>query len=599
MTRGRDIVYHYLRDLGVRYVFGVVGVNEIPLIDGTSVAANDVTYVPCLHENIAVGAAMGYARVSGVPGVVVLHVTPGAAHGIGNLFNAYRSRIPLVVLCSQQHSELILQEPILSSDLVQLARQYTKWSYEVRSADELPIVLQRAFKEALTPPTRPVFVSVPWDFTLADVNDGPPRVTQIGRHFTGDREAVRSAAERLATARNPVIVAGDGVGAGGAWQELERLAKMLGAPVWSEFLSSYMNFPNNSYRWQGELPGSQEMMQTAFAGHDVAFLCGYNSQAPLLVYKYAHGPLIPADVSQIYLHDDVWEIGKNAYGEVAIFGDVKATLPLLCDDIAAHPAHDKAQAAARDDQLRHLGDQRQRDFASYAEAVRNRPGSETIMGENVAISLAALQRRMSAPLLLANEAVSDMPWFQAFPLYNDPVSYFNSQGGALGYSMAASLGLKLAVGRTRTVVNVVGDGSALFYPHVWWTARKFDLPILSVITNNQAYKTLELAFEQVKQLYDFTPSGDTWYLRLHEPPISFTGLAASFGIGGTTVTRLDELDDRLHEGLKAVEGGQPFVIDVHTDPSLEASQPPPRLDTLMASNDTAGDRAAHRARFLP
>src|SRR5690349_13499420 len=109
MKLGRDVVYDYLRDLGVRYMFGVPGVNEIPLIDGTSVAENDVTYVPCLHENIAVGAAMGYARASGKPGVVVLHVTPGAAHGIGNLFNAYRSRIPLVVLCSQQHSELILQ----------------------------------------------------------------------------------------------------------------------------------------------------------------------------------------------------------------------------------------------------------------------------------------------------------------------------------------------------------------------------------------------------------------------------------------------------------------------------------------------------------
>jgi benzoylformate decarboxylase len=231
--------------------------------------------------------------------------------------------------------------------------------------------------------------------------------------------------------------------------------------------------------------------------------------------------------------------------------------------------------------------------------VRNRPGSESIMGENVAIALAALQRRMSAPLLLANEAVSDMPWFQAFPLYSDPVSYFNSQGGALGYSMAASLGLKLAVGGSRTVVNVVGDGSALFYPHTWWTARKFDLPILHLITNNQAYKTLQLAFEQVKQLYDFTPSGDQWYLRLHEPPISFAGLAASFGVAGTTVTRLDELEDQLHEGLKATESGQPFVIDVHTDPTLDAGAPPPRLDTLLASKDTAADRAAHRSRVLP
>src|ERR1700733_10466287 len=113
MKLGRDVVYDYLKDLGVRHLFGVPGTNEIPLIDGTNVASNEVTYIPCLHENIAVGAAMGYARMTGLPGVVQLHVTPGAAHGVGNLFNAYKSHIPLVILCAQQHSELLVQEPLL------------------------------------------------------------------------------------------------------------------------------------------------------------------------------------------------------------------------------------------------------------------------------------------------------------------------------------------------------------------------------------------------------------------------------------------------------------------------------------------------------
>lgn len=102
---GRDFMTTICWDLGVRYMIGVTGVNE----------TNDVTYVTCPHENIAAGAAIGYARASGRPRVVVLHVTPGAAHGI--LFKAYSSRIPVVMFCSQQHSDLILQEPVLTSGL--------------------------------------------------------------------------------------------------------------------------------------------------------------------------------------------------------------------------------------------------------------------------------------------------------------------------------------------------------------------------------------------------------------------------------------------------------------------------------------------------
>lgn len=203
---GRDVIYQYLNDLEVGYLFGVPGTNEIPIIDGASALGSPVRYIPCLHENIAVGAAMGYARSTGKPGVVELHVTPGAAHGIGNLFNAYQAGAPVVVLCAQQHSQLLLQEPLLASDLVRTAGQYTKWAHEVRFADELPMALQRAFKEALTPPTKPVFLSIPWDFTIAEIQneDGiPPRVTQVGRNVLGDPDEVAKAAGILAAARRP------------------------------------------------------------------------------------------------------------------------------------------------------------------------------------------------------------------------------------------------------------------------------------------------------------------------------------------------------------------------------------------------------------
>lgn len=586
---GRDVLYDYLRDLGVRYLFGVPGTNEIPLIDGTEDPANDVAYVPCLHENIALGAAMGYARATGQPGVVELHVTPGAAHGIGNLFNAYKSHIPVVVICAQQHNALVFQEPLLASDLVQVARQYTKWAYEVRLADELPAVLQRAFKEALAPPTRPVFLSVPWEFTLAPVNDAPPRVTRVGHRFTADRTAVTEAAQRLAEARSPVIVVGDGVGQSDAWEEISRLAALLGAPVYSEYLSSYQNFPNHDPRWQGELPTTQEAMQDAFDGHDVAFLCGYNAQAQVLVFRYELGPLIPRSVRQIYLHNDEWEIGKNDYGEVALLGDIKATLPELLQEIEGHPGRDVAAVGSLEARIDELGQQREAQVAARLRQHRTRPDSTPLTGEDVADALADLQGELPAPLVLANEAVSDAKWFQTYPQYAAPGDYFCAEGGSLGYSMPASLGLKLGHGSSRAVINVVGDGSALFYPHTWWTTRKLNLPILYVVTNNREYKTLLQGLELVESIYHWEPSGDPWYLRLQDPPTSFVELAAAFGVRGAAASNIGELRDALRKGIKALHVGEPFVVEALTSPALD-TEPAPRLDTLMASKENLNER---------
>ena len=335
----RDYLFDVLRDLGTHHIFGVPGTNEIPLIDGTSYPDNQVEYVECLHENIAIGAAMGSARMTGKPGVLVVHVTPGIGHSIGNLFNAWRSRVPLVILCCQQQNELVTQEPLLASNLVDLARQYTKWAHEVRTPEEIPLVLQRAFKETMAPPNGPVFIAIPWEFTMRRIgeHDRIRGITQISPHFTGDPSAIAQAASLLAQAKNPIIVGGDAAGYANAWPELQRLAELIGAPVLLQTFSSLGNFPNDDYHWQGELPGTQAGMRSVFRDHDVAFLCGFGAQAQIAVFKYSDGPLIPSSVRQIYLTNNTWDIGKNYYGESAILGDIKATLPLINDLVRKNP----------------------------------------------------------------------------------------------------------------------------------------------------------------------------------------------------------------------------------------------------------------------
>ncbi|WP_437652601.1 thiamine pyrophosphate-binding protein [Sorangium sp. So ce1182] len=624
----RDYIFDIMRLLGIEYMFGVPGTNEIPIIDGCDTEENKgkVTYVECLHENIALGAAMGYARMTGKPGVVEVHVTPGIGHCLGNLSNAWKSRTPLVILCGQQQNELVTQEPLLASNVVQIASQFTKWSHEVRSREEMALVLQRAFKEAMAPPAGPVFVSIPWDFLIHEIGpeDRIAGVTRVGHRFTGDRGVVRKAAELLSRATNPVIIAGDGVGYAGAWRELKRLAQLLGAPVYLEGFSSLASFPNSDYHWQGELLMDQQEVQRRLKPHDVAFLCGFGAQAQVTVFNYSSGPLIPESVRQVYLHNNAWEIGKNHYGDAAILGDIKATLPLLNRLVALrHPAG----AAERNATLKASAEKRSERWRTYLKNAQNAP---EIQGALVAACLGELitEMRLEERFVYVHEAVSDAAAFQMLlPLREpaQPTSYYCTQGGSLGWSMPASLGIGLALNAKeklpRTlVVNAVGDGSSLFYPQVWWTEAHRGIAVLHIIVNNQEYRTLQVGLTQVTASYGTAP-GYGWnpvtsspeYLTLRRPELKFADVAKAFGVpDGRVVTRPDEVKDALRQGIEHVlQKGKSFVIDMRVAhvpaplPSAASLRATPGHTPAPPSNDayyeenhmSPEERAAPRRRI--
>jgi benzoylformate decarboxylase len=439
----RDYVFDALRDLGIPYIFGVPGTNEIPIIDGCDIPSNQVTYIQCLHENIAMGAAMGYARMTGKAGVVVVHVTPGTGHSIGNLSNAWKSRVPLVILCGQQHNQLVTQEPLLASDVVEMARQFTKWAHEARAWQEVPLVLQRAFKEALAPPTGPVFVSLTWDFAVHEVEPGydePLKVTRIPPRFLADPEGIREGAELLSSAMNPVIIVGDAVGYAQARNEVTQLAELLGAPVYLEGQSSMANFPNTDYHWQGELPGTQLAIQEHLKLHDVAFMCGFGSQAQITVFKYSDGPLIPHKLKQVYMTNNTWDIGKNDYGEVGILGDVKATLPSLNRLLGPRPS---PEAVKRNSSLQDLAKKRASEWNDYLEQSNLISPIRAVVVAD-ALRQVIVDRGLERRYVYVHEAVSDSGPFQLYLPFVEPTSYYSVEGGSLGWSMPGSLGIKLA-----------------------------------------------------------------------------------------------------------------------------------------------------------
>ena len=159
---GKEALARMLMAEGVEYVFGNPGTSVTPLMDVLQ-DFPDLKYITALQEASAVGIADGYARSSGKPAIANVHIAGGLANAISMLYNSFRGGTPLVLTAGNSDTRMFLADPVLSGDLVGMTRQYSKWSHEIIHGADVPVAVRRAFKEATTPPTGPVFVSFPWD----------------------------------------------------------------------------------------------------------------------------------------------------------------------------------------------------------------------------------------------------------------------------------------------------------------------------------------------------------------------------------------------------------------------------------------------------
>src|SRR5579863_3789542 len=163
---GRQALLSILRDEGVDHLFGNPGTTELPLMD-MLVNYPEIRYVMGMQEAVAMAMADGFARASGRLTVLNVHVAPGLGNAIGAIYNAKFFGSPVLVTAGQQEHGLSLTEPMLYDDLVKMAAPVTKWATEVARVQDLPRTIRRAAKVALTPPTGPVFVSLPRDVLMA------------------------------------------------------------------------------------------------------------------------------------------------------------------------------------------------------------------------------------------------------------------------------------------------------------------------------------------------------------------------------------------------------------------------------------------------
>ncbi|TYB40043.1 thiamine pyrophosphate-binding protein [Actinomadura chibensis] len=513
------------RDEGATRIFGNPGTTELPLMDAL-VEAPDLEYVLGLQECSVVAMADGYARATGRTSLVSLHVAAGVANGLIGMLNALRSRTPMVIVAGQQDRRHLMQDPMLSGDLVGLAAAATKQAIEVQHAYDLPIVLRRAFALAARPPAGPVLVSVPMDLLDEATDVSVPARSPV----TGPGPAdVTAAAELLAAAERPVIIAGDAVGRTGAVADLVAVAERLGAAVHHQPMNDGIDFPTGHPLYAGMLVPRNAAIRETLGRYDAALIVGCHA---FMAHHYTPGPAVPDGLPIVQLDEDPAEIGRNFAVREGLTGDLPGTLRALADRLDGR-VPDARERAAR--------------LAERHAALRDEPESAA----RAAYGPAPMDPRAAAHAVAAGlpddaivveEAITAGLKLRAVLRQDRPGSYVHTVGGGLGWGIGAAVGTRLGSG-DRPVVAVLGDGCAMFGLQGLWSASRYGTPVAFVVMNNGEYRTLKDTLDEGGGAS--AKHGQYVGMDLAPPALDWQSAARLFGIRSVRAGSADELRDAV------------------------------------------------------
>ena len=322
---GREAFLALLESEGVTHLFGNPGTTELPIMAALP-ERPAITYVMALQEALVVAMADGYSRASGSLSACNVHVAPGLGNAMGSLYNAQWMGSPVIVTAGQQEQGHGLTEPMLYAPLVPIAQPLVKWAVEVTRLRDLPRIVHRAAKVATTPPTGPVFISLPGDVLNEQEAlelGTPTRVDTAGRPSDA---ALDRLADRLLAARRPLIVAGHEIATSGALGEAAAVAELIGAPVYQQTVCDGAHFLSEHPAFMGALTRDQREVRDTLSTCDLMFCIG-SDVLRMSVYSDVDPMPDGLAVVQIGLRDR--EMGKNYAAEIALRADVKETLAAL------------------------------------------------------------------------------------------------------------------------------------------------------------------------------------------------------------------------------------------------------------------------------
>lgn len=544
-----QIMVEQLATAGVKYLFYNSGSREAPFFDALQEHA-DIHGILALHEGNVTAIAGGYAQLKLDPAVMLVHLGAGLAQSLGQFLNVWWGGLPVVIITfagdTGSFGDRVALDLGHNFGPTAISGPLTKANWTVIEPEGLPHVIHRALQVAKTPPPGPVHIAI-YDRLLGNqqvatnIIADPVQDIRAGYPDDGDVEEV---ARALYQARRPVFYVGDGLWKSGAQGQVMALADQFGVPIttgWGDIRSISLKHKLQC----GRLDLARGTL---------------NPDCIIGIGARHGGRGMSTDFKSFATADNLIAIGsdaanlKNIQGlNLAILADEQRTLERLEAVVSAGPlpkhlAERRAWAQKQSAAIRTSRVQASRRMEPQAGRVRPWTLEQALDG--------ALEQ-MGGGLIAVEQYALSFDSLLESPQVGNNV-YLRAAGPSEGYGVGGAIGLKLAA-PSRPVVGLIGDGSLVYSDSGLWTAVHHGIPLLYVISNNQAYGIVAGVFGQNAHL--MKERGE--YAGVVLGRIDPVKLAAGFGMEGMPVQDEARLDEAINYGLNLVERERrPFLLDV-------------------------------------
>ena len=537
---GAEILIKSLVKEGVEEVFGYPGGVVLPLYDALYLQ-KDIKHYLVRHEQAAVHAAEGYARVKGRAGVAIVTSGPGACNTVTGLANAYYDGTPLILITGQVNSKLIGGDAFQEADVVGITRSCCKHNYLVKDVRDLARIIKEAFYIANTGKKGPVVIDIPVDiFNAKCAFEYPKQIDLVGYNpnYTGHPLQIKRALQALFEAKRPVIISGGGVLAANASKELIEVATRLNIPVVHTLMGTgtFPDYLETSLGMMG-MHGNYCANLTV-ANADVIFAIGtrFSDRITGNLNKFAR------DSQVIHVDIDPCSISKNVKASIPIVGDIKNVLTTLIAQL--NKSHHKINTELRDKWFK--------DIFEWKGKVAIPQKSGDKLSAITVLSKIYEFTKDDEPIVTTEVGQHQMWTAQNFK-FNKPRRFITSGGlGTMGFGFPAAMGACVA-SPDKYILNIAGDGSIQMNIQELMTAVDYKFKIINCIINNGYLGMVRQWQEKIyNQHYSQT--------KISSP--DFVKLAESYGALGIRVEKEDEIIPALK---RAIEFNGPVMINFICD----------------------------------
>jgi acetolactate synthase-1/2/3 large subunit len=550
LLSGGEMIMRALKEEGVKMIFGYPGGAVLHIYDALY-QQDAVEHILVRHEQAAVHAADGFARSTGEVGVSLVTSGPGATNAITGIATAYMDSIPLVVISGNVPSHLMGTDAFQETDMIGCCRPIVKHSFLVRSIEEIPSVMKKAFHIAKSGRPGPVVVDVPKDMT-APTEKRPfeyPETVKM-RSYTpalkGHAGQIRKALDLLLEAKRPVIYAGGGVVLGDAAEELTAIAKRLGYPV-TNTLMGLGAFPGSDDQFIGML-GMHGFYEANQAMHqaDVIFAVGarFDDRVTNNPKKFCpNARIVHIDIDPASIQKTVRHI------EVPLVGPVKpvlADMVEMLNQMDVEPDQDALSAWWET-----INGWREKHGLWTGDRFTRR---DKIMPQDV---IRTLYEVTNGEAFICSDVGQHQMFAAQYYKYDQPRQWINSGGlGTMGFGLPAAMGVQLAH-PDRHVAVVTGEGSIQMCIEELSTCTQYNMPVKIINLNNAA-------LGMVKQWQDMQYGGRYAASTYADSLPDFVKLAEAYGHVGMIVTDPSELKAKMEECFAMKD--RVVFMDIYIDP---------------------------------